>query len=359
MGSDNSAGFIRFFLYFLIPFLSLYLLLSFSNPAEASDSPIEEKKSKDTTLNVDIYGDSIDETGDAYDGSPKKTDTIHAALSNSLSASADWIDSFFREERAEIEEDNSNLRLKLSGLKEMDKKIDFKVKASLHLVLPNLENRLHLFASSILEEDDNGHDYFEPSDEEDNKSKKFYLSMRYFLMSAERMNLSLRAGLKFRKLTPAVFAGPRYSYSKKWDSWDFRFIEDFSYFTDNGWENRSSVFFETFFSEYLFYRINLTGRWQESEPGYDYWVDINLYHTLSGNKVLNYRVKEVFDTYPNNRLTEVIAGVRYRQGFWRKWLFFEISPQVSFAEEDDYHPSPGITISLEMFFGEDFLSNLE
>lgn len=330
-------------------------MLLFSNPGLASDSQSENKQPEIIHAQTDIIGESEDEKKSTSQPKTHKVDSFHAALSRSISGSADWIDSFFGEERSEIEEEDSSLRLKFSGLKETGEAVDYKVKARLHLVLPNLERKLHLFASSILEEDENDVEYLDPDGAEYDRRRSLYLSMRYFIETAENMNLSLRAGLKIRSLTPAVFAGPRYSYITKWGSWNFRFIEDLTYFTDNGWESNCTFDFEKSFTETVFYRIKYTGKWQDKEPGYVYWVDNDLYHTISDNKAVNYRVRALFDRHPGNQLTYVLTAIRYRKGFYRKWLFYEISPQVVFRKEKDFHPSPGITLSLEFLLGEDFM----
>jgi hypothetical protein len=139
-------------------------------------------------------------------------------------------------------------------------------------------------------------------------------------------------------------------------SWTFRFIEDVTYFTDDGWESKTSIDAERPLSDDIFFRTNLEGRWYESDTGYFYSFNTNIYETISDHQALNYRLSFLFETYPDNRMTEVLFRIRYRQRFWRDWLFFEISPQVVFSKEDDYEPSPGITLSIEGLFGKEFLN---
>lgn len=352
---DKIVKGIRFYMSLWLAVLSSCLMLLFSNPGLASDSQPESKQTEIQSTQADIAEKPEEEKNTASETRTHKVDSFHAALSRSISSSADWIDSYFGEKRSEIEEENSSLRLKLSGSAGADEGTDSTVRASLHLILPNLENRLHLFASSILDEDEKDIENFDPNDDRNDTRRNFYLSMRYFIKTADSINLSFRGGLKFHSLTPALFAGPRYSYIKKWSSWDFRFIEEMTYFTDNGWESNCSFEFEKSFTETVFYRTKYNGRWQESEPGYIYWIDNDLYYTISEKKVINYRVRTFFDRYPGNQLTYILTGVRYRQGFYRKWLFFEVAPHVVFRKEEDYHPSLGITLSLEFFLGEDFM----
>jgi hypothetical protein len=286
-----------------------------------------------------------------------KVDTLHTALSNRIDLSANWIDSFFRDERIEIEEENTSLRLKLSSFFERGESVDFKVKARFRVVLPHLENKVHLFASSVLEEDDRDLEYFDDTENRDDDRRNFYLSLRYFFKAAKRQNISIRTGLRFHKWTPAVFIGPRVSFSRKLDTWNFRFIEDVNWYSDDGWESKTSVDLEKPVSDEFFFRTNLDGRWYENDTGYFYSFNNDLYQTISENQALRYQLSVKFETRPSNRMTEVLLRIRYRQGFWRDWLFLEISPQIAFRREDHYDPSPGITLSIEGLFGKDFLKH--
>lgn len=334
----------------------VYIVITFSLSVNAAqDWPNYPGSNDDLSIKTDPLKKS--------DGGEKGTseihmnmaDEFHSALSMSIDGTVDWIDSFFRDERTEVEEANSSLRLKLSGFAESSKEIDYKVKARLHLVLPYLEKKLHLFASSIFEEDEEEIDYLAPTDVEDDASRNFYLSMRYFFKAAEKRNFSLRAGLKFHGFSPALFTGPRYRFSKKWNAWNFRLIESLTYFSDNGYESKTTADIEKLISDFIFYRARFSGIWKESERGYAYWLDTDFYLTLSYNKAINYRIRGTFNTHPNNKLTDVLIGARYRQRLWRKWLFFEISPQVVFRREEDFKYYPGITLSIEAFFGEDLI----
>jgi hypothetical protein len=47
--------------------------------------------------------------------------------------------------------------------------------------------------------------------------------------------------------------------------------------------------------------------------------------------------------------------VTYRQSIWRRWLFFEIAPQVSFPESDDLDFTPGILFRIETIIGKEKL----
>jgi hypothetical protein len=349
---------IGFYLHTSLPIIFTCLAILFTNPATASESQPGEELSKNLPAKTDTSDNTDDEKKDASENNLTGADAFHDSMSRSLNATANWVDSFFGKPRATIEGESNSLRLKLSVFKETSQGLDFESDVKLRLVLPNLEDKLHLIISSNLLDDQKNLNEFEPGDIRDINERDLYLSLRYFIKAAERRNLSLRAGLKLHSLTPIVFAGPRYSFIKKWDSWDFRFIEDLTYFSDDGWESMTTVDFEKSIYEALFYRLSLRGWWQDIRNGYVYWTYTDLFQTVNEDKMFDYRLGVSFDTYPRNQMTQVLSEVRYRQRFWKKWLFFEIAPQIIFRREEDYDPSPGITLSLEMFFGKDFYGSV-
>ncbi len=48
----------------------------------------------------------------------------------------------------------------------------------------------------------------------------------------------------------------------------------------------------------------------------------------------------------------VVAATRYRQRFWRDWMYFDITPQVRFPRDRRFNPVPGILFGLEVLFGQ-------
>ena len=287
----------------------------------------------------------------------KRADKFQIALTNKLTSSADWLDSFFRDERIEVEENQTNLRIKVSAFAEEDEEVENKIRARLRFVLPTLENRFHLFISSVLDEDDLAEsDISSPHvDSDDKEERDVNLSLRYFIQSARERNISFRAGIRFDGLTPAVFTGPRYSASKRLAPWLFRFTENVTYFSDNGWESKTSADLETPLSDVFFFRTNLTGIWYEDVHGYSYSFNNRLFQSISPHKALSYEVNTAFETHPCNALNRVLARIKYRQRLWRDWIFFEIAPQVAYPRENDFHPVAGALIAVEGLFGKGVL----
>jgi len=53
-------------------------------------------------------------------------------------------------------------------------------------------------------------------------------------------------------------------------------------------------------------------------------------------------MRQQFSHRPIEELTEVKFIFRYRQRFWRDWLFLEIAPQYRYPRDQSFHAVPGI-----------------
>ena len=283
-------------------------------------------------------------------------DDFQALISEKLRASANWLDSFFRDERTEIEENKTTLKLRFSSFSEEGEGADFNTRVRLRLVLPELEDKLHI---EIIGEGDPDKDATKKYDNllerqgeiDDESDKNLNLALRYFIKSAREKNISFNLGARLNDLTPVVYGGPRYSISKNFDPWLLRFTQEVKWFTDEGWESKTRLDYERSLTKDLFFRTSTAGYWYQGEDGYFYNVNFYLYQILDEDQALEYSWNNFFKTRPNHELYEIIVHAEYRKRFWREWLFFEVRPQIAFREEDDFEPRAGITLALEAIFG--------
>ena len=282
-----------------------------------------------------------------------KADDFHRIVSKRLVSTANWLDSFFQDERSEIEENTSTLRLRLSSFMEDGKGVKGDAQLRLRLVLPELEDKFYILITGEQEDtDDLENDTFKKTAEiDDTRDRNVNLSLRYFIKKARDMNLSLKVGARVNGFSPVAYGGPRFRISRHAGPWLIRFTQEVKWFSGEGWESDSRFDFEKFLAESLFFRARTEGYWYEEEYGYFYEVNFSIYQVLDEDRAMRYAWNNYFETRPSHRLDQILLGITYRQRFWRKWLYFELSPQLAFREEDGRHPSPGITVAVEAFFG--------
>jgi hypothetical protein len=280
-------------------------------------------------------------------------DETHAGMSKQILATANWLDSFFDDARIESECNKTRAKLTFTSFIEEGNLIGFDFKARLKLVLPQLEDRLHLVVSG------NPDDEFRFDEElqeireqaETQESRDITAALQYFFKATREKNISLQSGLRLSGIKPVTFIGPRYRQTIDFDPWALRLTQRIRWYTDIGWYSNTQVDIERPIFERFFFRTTGEGTWSEDKEGYFYNFRFLLFQPLSERRSLSYEWNNYFETQPNNRLKDIYLRVRYRQSIWRKWLFYEVAPQVAFLRDSDYNFSPGIILRLELIFG--------
>ena len=92
---------------------------------------------------------------------------------------------------------------------------------------------------------------------------------------------------------------------------------------------RAVVDFEkTFKNKYLF-RISTEGKQSEEFEGIDWLQAFVLYKRLNKKTSTSYEVSTSGITKPHSLTTNYRVGFRFRKNFHRKWLFYEIAPEIT------------------------------
>jgi hypothetical protein len=287
---------------------------------------------------------------------PEDIDEAHREISERLLGTADWLDSFFVDERIEEEETRARLRLSLSALVREGEDVDVDPRIDLRLTLPNTRDRLRLL---VFGDPDDGagaagarRGVGRDAPFERRTSDRLTTALQYFITATDERNISARAGLRFRSLSPVFFVGPRYRETIELDSWTLRLTQSARWFSDDGWDVPTVIDFEReLFDDRFFFRATPYGTWFEDEDGYFYGLNFNLFQPFSPRRAVEYEWNNAFQTRPSNRLEETLVRVRYRQVVWRDWLVVEVAPELSFPRDRDFEPTPGILLGFDVIFG--------
>lgn len=275
-------------------------------------------------------------------------DYIHRALSAGVSNTAGAVDGFFDDERHSAEVNRTRIKLRFDTFFERGEEVDFKFRLNLSLVVPKTKKRIKLFVSGNPEKDEAGEVGAAPETAED---EDLDVAVAYTPVQTMSMNFSWRTGIKLKSSTAAWWIGPRWRGYAKGEIWGTRFTQFFRWRTDDGFESISTLDFERDVAENFFYRTTLKGRWNQDNDDYRYEITPQLFQRLDPKRVLRYLHSTRFKSTTENQFDEFLFRFTYRQRIWRKWLFFEISPQVSFPEDEGWDFTPGITFRIETFLG--------
>jgi len=283
-------------------------------------------------------------------------DVVHEKISHGFLSSAMWLDSFFGDERHEAEVNRSQLKVRFDVLRDGSSGMDYvRPNFDLRLVLPQLRHKTRLVISGDPSVDIDatatapGSATAQPAKGPD---KSVTTALQVVPLETKRSNLSIRAGLKFHSGKLEFLIGPRYRYLVHFGTWDARFTQEELWTTDIGFQSRTRFDLERPLPYDLFFRTSLEGIWTEKVNGYPYALSFLVRQPLDGNRALQYEWVNSFQTRPTDLLTEELLIFRYRQRFWRDWLFLEIAPQARFPRSGNFEYTPGILFRLDMVFGD-------
>ncbi len=279
---------------------------------------------------------------------------VHDVLSREVLSTAEWLDSFFDDSRYRAEENRTRVKVGLDYNWDRAEKSDFSVPISVQVRLPRLENKARVVLLGSPDRDPEGKAPPPgtaasqlPGAQENN----FTTAVDYYFLATKRLNIATRVGVRFREGEPELFVEPRYRQLATFDPWAVRFVQDFKWWTQFGWESTTTLDLERPLDKKFFFRSTLQGAWTEQDKDiYYYSLSFNLRQILSARAVIQYELVNGFQTR-NDPLEEIRATVRYRRNFWRDWMFFEVAPYASYRRDQDFDFTPGILLRLEMFFG--------
>lgn len=294
-------------------------------PAEAQDDPLNRQDEEQEWIDV-----------------------VGAKATERLLSSVEWFDNFFDDTRYSEEENKTRGRLKLKSSYTENDRFEFRPSMSLRLHLPKLSERAQLLFFAREDEETDFNDLLSGSNStEDNMRDDVTAAIRYFVKEAENYNVSFTGGASLNYL----YGGLRFRYLKDLGLWNGRFVERLRYYTDEGWENKITADLERQFSEVFVFRITGSLLWLEEQDSWPHTLLFRLYQYLGNNRALSYEWENYFETDPSHKMTDMLLRVRYRQKFYRDWLYFEIAPQVTFPEEYDREADLGIVFAIEGDFG--------
>jgi len=92
---------------------------------------------------------------------------------------------------------------------------------------------------------------------------------------------------------------------------------------------RTRVDFEKAFLPLRLFRSTTEAFVTEDFPGVDLSQAFGLFQRISKKASISYEASAVGSTRPETRVTNYRLGVRYRRNIHRDWLFFEVSPDIT------------------------------
>ena len=278
-------------------------------------------------------------------------DRIHQALSGYVSNAAGKVDGFYDDERYADEVNTTRVKLRVDYFLEKGEDPDLKLRFNLNLALPRINKRLKLLVSGKPDEEETNETGAGLGEEGEDENVD--VAVAYTPVETVEHNVSMRTGLRFKNITPGWWLGPRWRAYSQGEVWGTRLTNFFRWYTDTGFRIDTILDFERPITENFFYRQTLRGKWDQDKERYDYDLIFRVYQRLQRRRALTYEYRNKFRSTTDHQLDNIIFSITYRQSIWRRWLFFEIVPQVSFPESEDWDFTPGILFRIETIIGKE------
>ncbi len=329
-------------------FISIILALSLNAHMTHASAPVPGQEARQKQ--ADVRSDEKTDIPYLDDQTEQKLDEAHEKISETFLNAAQWLDAFFDDSRYSAEDNETRVKLTLSAGYERHDGSEFKPSLSVRLKLPNTTGKLNLNISISDDEDfdmDRNPLSSAQADHEGTDQENLTAGFRWFFSKSERNNFSTDIGAS----TSNVHIGFRYRGYYDYGSWKGRFVDRGRYYSDSGFENKAQYDLERHISEKFFFRTSVRVDWYEEKSGVPHGLIFYLDQVLGPEKAIRYQWGNYFETSPNYYMSDLQLSLRYRQRFYRDWLVFEISPQISFPSEHDREINPGIILKLEADFG--------
>ncbi len=291
--------------------------------------PEEDVKNTGKDEKLDIHkkknpADPCDRGLDTYDYELSWYDDTQAYVNSQFCEPALWFDNFFANDRV-FQEGVAGTYIRWRNDFSYDEEEYFKFKSNLSFTveLPGLEDRLRLTFES--DEDEALRD-IAPGNQQTTNSLGLQLDVAENARS--KFNISI-------SLSPRVRLRYRYTYPV-FETVILRLTQEVQ--REKAINSaRTLIDFEKLFENQLFFRSSSEGKVSEEYDGIDWLQAFVLYQRVDKRASLSYEVSVNGITEPLTLATNYRLGVRFRKNFHRRWLFYEIAPEmtwpVTFDEE--------------------------
>lgn len=264
------------------------------------------------------------------------------------------VDEFFLTRRLLEERDESYVRVSYSHVLHslQNEERDFSVRA--RLGLGRSKKHLKLFIEDL--KNDSSENIGKPTS---NDSGAIGIERA----SKKRFGIKPRYSIGFRGIYP--FARARYNYDTDFGKWHFEPIQTFVYSMKDEFSEITELFLDRKISSHELIRFALDRGTRSHVKGMHYDGFVQYFWTPKKHRALNVNlgfngstkyINTIIEGTPpvtkeENRVFNYLFQVKWREQFWKEWLFYEVAPGVNYHEQHDYRPNYNILFKIDMFFG--------
>lgn len=289
---------------------------------------------------------------ETLESEPKKND------SNISERMSDYFNKFFRESTYLYGSNESYLMVRLGAEGNLlANSITPVTDVKISLKLPHTQNRLHLFVG----------DPFKTKEEErivndqGEVDSRTAVGVAYYLPTIiEDFDINIFGG--FRGLTNPFIQG-RAEYPVNLYDWLIRPVQSVEYSVDRQFYEQTQLYFDRRISPTEMVRLQLQRQTETEVAGMNYQGILGYYLSFSshagfsvstsagGATVVDPDRYSGSSANPHAGVYLYTLGGVWKASFWRKWLFYELSPRIEWDMYYTWQPNYIADLTLEIYFG--------
>ena len=260
---------------------------------------------------------ACDRTRDLMEQEATWYDSAHAVMNTAFCEPAVWFDDFFASDRIFEEVAGTYVRWRNDVFYNQEDGYEFNTNLNFSIELPKISSKLKLIFEG--DEDQALQDVL-PGSQAESTNNTLGLRVDVKDTSRSKFNISLSA-------RPRIRLRYRYTYPAR-DDFLIRFTQEIQ--NEKGVNGaRTRLDFEKAFLPLKLLRATTEFFAAEDFPGVEWAQAFSFFKRITKKSSVSYEASIVGITRPNPVVTNSRLGIRYRQNIHRDWLFFEVSPDVT------------------------------
>lgn len=272
----------------------------------------------------------------------------HDVLSSGLVARVERFDNFFGDAR--LEDDNRETRVKvgLGVTASAEDGLTRETKVQARLALPGLRERFHLVVDDLVERD--GVDAAGAS--VGGQEARPNTALRWVVQQTHRLRVSADAGLRVGQPTQ-VIGRLRWRWIVPYEQWELRLSDVVDWYSGEGFGQTSEMrWSRPFVRGWLFQSVSSL-RWEEQSAGVMPSQSLSISRASSPALAQRLSVEGVWPGVPDVERARFRAYYSCRKRIFSDWLFVELRPGLTFAQEHNFRADPFLTVLFEAVLGDE------
>ena len=223
----------------------------------------------------------------------------------------------------------------------------FKVRFNAKLALPALERELYFFVDNAGRDDLPGSDALKQDDD----TRIGLRSVRHFF---KRTELAAGGGIRLRTSGPVAYGDLEWRWMQEdIAGGELRIVPRGFYYTDDGFGQMTTLTWTRPAGHRKKIQFRLAERSTETTSGLEFEQTLRFAWFRSGRGRGWVAQASAFPHWKSSSAywDDYLVNLTWRDALFRKWIYYTVTPQVEFPQEDDYHARPSIRVGIEVLFG--------